>query len=63
METSLKSSHLENHEGDVTITLNLILVKQVMRMLVEHTQDTVALELNVLLPRIQWIRAINILRV
>jgi len=27
METSLKSSHLENHEGDVTITLNLILVK------------------------------------
>ena len=63
METSLKSSHLENHEADVTITLNLILVKQVMRMLVEHTQDTVALELNVLLPKIQWIRAINILRV
>jgi hypothetical protein len=63
METSLKSSQLENHEGDVTIILNLILVKKVMRMLVQHAQDTSALELNVLLPRIQWICAINILRV
>jgi len=63
MVNSLKSSHLENHERDVTIILNLISVKEVMRMLVEYAQKTDALELSVLLSRIQWIGAINILRV